>query len=596
MSLCGCIPICRCLDQGEQYYGDGCTQKKVWNGPGVICIGPCYKGKRREALTLLKTEYIRVRNTINGEERVEKGPQVLFLGAFDTCIDRAPIEGQILGPIDYLKIKDRNTGEVTIVQGPKLWIPSNPYEELVKKYTAVALKHFEYIKIVDKKTGAQRVEKGEGLFWLGPHEEFVDGDDAKAVKSAVMVDEHTAVLVRDTTNGQLRLVTDKKLYFPGPFDEIVKVQKKIVLEDHQVVVLKDKDGKYIIKEGRNRNTSKEEVLPQQNIELNAVTDSPKKRKEKKGAKDEIKKEESKVSLYLDESTTSFFIPPYCELVGLNWYTSQDLKHKEERVTHFDLRPQFMTYDFVCRTSDNVELDIELTFFWEIVDVKMMIGKTNDLPGDVCNHARSVIIQEISQVTMEKFMAEFNTIIAKAVLERPDTFYSDRGCKVHTVEVRAIHCKDPNTEKVLQEIIKETTDRLNRLQKQASENEVRLYRMKGDIDAEKMNGDLLKIKHDHTRAAALMDGEAQADQIRAFMKGLDTISIPFDMQIHMWQTLRKLDAVDALSDGNSSMVFTPSDVKLSIGALSSGSNTRTATVKSNMPTGTNIPGQHMNNKV
>lgn len=79
----------------------------------------------------------------------------------------------------------------------------------------------------------------------------------------------------------------------------------------------------------------------------------------------------------------------------------------------------------------------------------MIHKTDDLPGDICNHARSVIIQDVSQVTLEKFMAEFNEVVGKAVLQRGDVFYEDRGATVHTVEVRSIHCKDPATEKVLQ---------------------------------------------------------------------------------------------------------------------------------------------------
>lgn len=560
MSCLYCLPALRCLDQGEQIFADGCTKKATWDGPGFKCIPPCYSGDRRDAMNLLKTQYMRVRNTINGEERVEIGPQLFYLGAYDELIDRYPKSGENLGPIDYLKIKDRNTGEITIVKGPTLWTPGTPFEEVVKKYTAVALKHNEYTKIVDNKSGAQRMEKGEALVYLGPHEEFVDGD--RGVKNAVMVDEHTAVLVRDITNGQLRLVTEKSLFFPSAFEEVVKVQKKIVLEDFQVVVLKDKHGKYIIKEGKSRSDQKAEA-PEVDIDS--------KKKKPVGNEAELK-------AALLESTTSFFIPPYCELVSLNWYVGDDLHHPEQSVTHFDMRPHFMTYHFVCRTSDNVELEIQITFFWEIVDVRQMIGKTNDLPADICNHARSMIIQDVSQVTMEKFMGEFNSIISKAVLGKQDDFYSLRGSTVHTVEVRAVHCKDPNTEKVLQEIIKETTDRLNRLQKQASENEVRLCRMKGDIDSEKMNGDLLKIKRDHTRAAALMEGESEADQIKAFMTGLDSANVPFDLQVQMWQTLKKMSGIDELSTGNSSMVFTPSDVKLSIGALSNNAGPRPAAAK------------------
>jgi len=265
---------------------------------------------------------------------------------------------------------------------------------------------------------------------------------------------------------------------------------------------------------------------------------------------------------------SFFIPPYCELVKVHWWQSDDVKVTAQYITHFDLRPQFMTYEFTCRTCDNVELVIDLTFFWQIISLQEMIHMTDDLPGDICNHARSVIIQDVSQVTLEKFMAQFNNIIGKAVLERGDTFYEERGAKVHTVEVRSIHCKDPATEKVLQEIIKETTDRLNRLQKQASENEVRLYKMKGEIEAEKLNGELLKIRHDHHVQQALMEGEAEADHIKAFLKGLGSVSVPFDTQLTMWQSLRKLDGISKLAGGNSHMYFTPSDVNLSIETLTS----------------------------
>jgi len=43
----------------------------------------------------------------------------------------------------------------------------------------------------------------------------------------------------------------------------------------------------------------------------------------------------------------------------------------------------MSFEFNCRTSDNVELVLEGSFFWEIVDLKEMLSFTNDTTGDVC---------------------------------------------------------------------------------------------------------------------------------------------------------------------------------------------------------------------
>jgi hypothetical protein len=73
----------------------------------------------------------------------------------------------------------------------------------------------------------------------------------------------------------------------------------------------------------------------------------------------------------------------------------------------------------------------------------MIRKTDDLPSDICNHARSIIIQEVSQVTMEKFMSQFNIIIARAVLERPDPFYQGLVfilCNIHLYRKRSSSIK------------------------------------------------------------------------------------------------------------------------------------------------------------
>jgi hypothetical protein len=71
------------------------------------------------------------------------------------------------------------------------------------------------------------------------------------------------------------------------------------------------------------------------------------------------------------------------------------------VSRFDLRPSFMNYEFIARTTDNVELAISITFFWRIIDVEAMILKTADTPGDICTHARSIIIQAVAGYKVSK---------------------------------------------------------------------------------------------------------------------------------------------------------------------------------------------------
>ncbi len=174
--------------------------------------------------------------------------------------------------------------------------------------------------------------------------------------------------------------------------------------------------------------------------------------------------------------------------------------------------------------------MEISFFWQIVDVEAMVMATDDVPGDICFHARSGILQSISQVTLETFLDTFNSLIHDAVLGHDDPFYAGRGVRLHAVEVRSVTCKDPDTNRILQDIIRETTGRISRLQKQQgeseillqqreNENEIMLKQLAGEIEAESLRARLLEARVENDRRAALTAGEAEALQVRAFFDSL-----------------------------------------------------------------------------
>merc|ERR1711953_51800 len=91
---------------------------------------------------------------------------------------------------------------------------------------------------LDTVSGQVKTHQGAMSVWPGPDEQVLDGGK----KQAVEVDEEHAVLVRDKRSGQLRLVTEKQLFFPGPDETIEKVQELIKLADHEAIVIKGKDG------------------------------------------------------------------------------------------------------------------------------------------------------------------------------------------------------------------------------------------------------------------------------------------------------------------------------------------------------------------
>lgn len=191
--------------------------------------------------------------------------------------------------------------------------------------------------------------------------------------------------------------------------------------------------------------------------------------------------------------------------------------------------------------------------------------TNDTTGDICNHARSRFIELVSKVTLQEFMSQFN-VIAKKVHEADETqFYTQRGVKVHSLEVTGYKCAEYSTAQILEQIIQETTNRMNKLQQQESENEVQLQEIRGDIEEEKARSQLIEIQTLNSNAKSQMEGMAEAEKVASFLRELrkDFPDMTIETQISLWNTLRKEDALRAISKSKASLYFTPKDVNLSI---------------------------------
>mmetsp|Transcript_124872 Transcript_124872/g.243066 ORF Transcript_124872/g.243066 Transcript_124872/m.243066 type:complete len:792 (-) Transcript_124872:425-2800(-) len=473
------------------------------------------------ALALQDDEYIKLKDLATGRRWVQKGKALVFLeptwkvetlGQRDTGIKKA----WVLKVNEYVRLIDNVTGKVTSHRGEATVFPE-PDEELLDadKLPALDLKVNEYVKILDQATGEIRVVAGANQVYLGPHEKVLDGGKQKAIE----VDDEHAVLVRNKSTGQLHLVTDNQLFVPGPHESIEEVRELIRLADHEALIIKDKDGNFKFYFGS---------------------------EEKRGA----------------DQARSFFLPPYAETVKLCWSRGRRREKRDLFIERFDCRAQYMSFEFNCRTKDNVELILEGTFFWEVVDLPLMVATTGDTPGDICARARSQFIKHVAQANLKEFMDDLNAL-SQQVYKEDLPFYESRGVKVHSLEVTSYQCANSCTSEVLQQIIQETTNRMNRISQAESENEVNLFRMQGQIEQEKLNGQLLGIQHEHSQAEAKVNGAADADRITAFINGLEESVPKLEDRIAMWQTLRKTDALSVVSQGGASLYYTPNDVDLSI---------------------------------
>jgi len=376
------------------------------------------------------------------------------------------------------------------------------------------LEHNSYVKVQNRVTGETRVERGPQLVFPEPWDIVVDG----GAKKAIQVDSETAVLVRDSKQGHLSLMTEHGLFFPQAHQDIAEVRKLIRLADHEALVVKDGSGAYQYYYG----------------------------------KDELRGQQPR----------AFFLPPYAEIAEHLWSRGRRRQTRNLTITNLDMRPQFMNFEFNSRTSDNVELILEGTFYWQLEDVPKMMQYSGDVPGDICNYARSAFIQKISRVTLKSFMDDFRKI-ANEVIEEDTGFYSTRGLRVHSLEVTGYSCADSATAKILQQMIQETTNRMNRTSQQESETELRLTKIQGDIEQEKIRGELLAIQQQHQQQEASTQGSSEAERAAQFLKALEEVVPDAAERINMWKILRKGEALHDLSAGSAHLYFTPNDVNLSI---------------------------------
>merc|ERR1711871_1533318 len=180
--------------------------------------------------------------------------------------------------------------------------------------------------------------------------------------------------------------------------------------------------------------------------------------------------------------------------------------------------------------------------------------------------RSCFIQLISKVTLQEFMEKFNEIALEAG-HSDDSFYIQRGIKIHSLEVTRYACADRSTAVILEQIIAETTNRMNRLSCQESENEVKLAQLHGEEEQENVKSSVLKIQQRHKIETARAEGMAEAEKCLAFLNRIEDGGIGVaggrsaTLAQELWHALRKAEAIRDVSKGTATVYFPPEDANL-----------------------------------
>mmetsp|Transcript_21809 Transcript_21809/g.74986 ORF Transcript_21809/g.74986 Transcript_21809/m.74986 type:complete len:523 (-) Transcript_21809:218-1786(-) len=462
-------------------YLDG---KAVVNGPTSKLFNPFRVRTRREALRIGELQYARIKNTLDMSVRMVEGTRKEFMG---------------------------------------------PYEESEGVTDKIVLKKDEYIRLVDMLTGVERIERGAKSLIPGAYEEYPAG-----VEQAIFIDRDQAPVVLNKADGSKRLHTTSGIFFPAPYEHIVELRELIRLLPHEIMVVRNSAGRYVIKSGRGADGTGAGI--------------------------------------------AFFLGPFDTVVEMEVsrfsepLEGQNQVVSKEMVSRFDMRVRKTFFQYDVRTSDNVALRVEGAIFWRITDVAKILSMTEDPVGDVAYKCRNALISAVGQVDLETFMGTFEGLIARAFsAQAADSFYPERGVEVQSLEVTKYACSDDETARTLNALIEETVFRLNQVMAQRSQNDVSAARLMSDIWLATQKTDLIQTRATNERLVAAQQGADEgiqlAKSLTTFFDRLNTSLPDLDSRTDVYRLHKKVEnhneRTKAIGSGKATLFLQPSDLNINL---------------------------------
>lgn len=244
----GCC-CCRPLDPDESLMIDGCTSKKIVQGPGWAFYHPFVRISLWRKITLAADEYIVVKHLLHKNKDIENiDRHVSVSHRIDDADSKEEdhhndIIEHISGPTtykindpfseisailkkknltidDYVVVKNQRNGKMKSIEGPTLYMP-NPYEELSEVKKKISLYPNEYVHITNIATGQIVLQVGPKTFALQPTETATE----KFKHTTLNVNEY--IYVTDKTTGQIVTHVGPKTFALQPTEIKDVINKKL---------------------------------------------------------------------------------------------------------------------------------------------------------------------------------------------------------------------------------------------------------------------------------------------------------------------------------------------------------------------------------
>jgi len=339
----------------------------------------------------------------------------------------------------------------------------------------------------------------------------------------VFITVQTAVIVEYRQTGQQRLETVPGVFYPGPYERIKSVRPRTAIRSNEAAVVRHSSGNVTVKSGE-----------------------------------------------------AFFLDPYSTIVEYSWssYATPGAAEPVPKgnIRLIDLRIRRMFINTEVRTNDQVKLRLDAIVFWRVADVQLLVTRTSDPPGDIAQRARTTLVQAVSGTKLADFMSGFNEISVQAAEKaKSESFYTDRGIVLEGLEVTKFDSIERETALILQNIISETTNRLNAMAKADTSNQIKAAKLLSNIELEKQRTKLIQQQANNAELESQSTGESAGSKMlraaQTFIGGLNLAVPDINQRVELYELheglkSRNIDTAN-LANGSAQLFLAPKDLNLKL---------------------------------
>eukprot|EP00762_Andalucia_godoyi_P003219 ANDGO_01044.mRNA.1 hypothetical protein AURANDRAFT_71695 len=469
-SLCCCVPfICSLYnsDENEQAIIQSFTTRYLKDGPTWFCVPCCpalYKTRLFHKIVLDSSQYVPLKDWSTDEVRIVSGPGKIKLSSPYDRVGQVTTKPSV--PMNHFLRVTNQDSSVDIVVGPCMYTPK-PYQTFGAPEQCITLQAAQYCFLYHRAKQSYRKVVGPATFIPDPYEDYIDRDAAgRPVRAAVFtplnayeVTKVQCLHVRSITDGSIRMISEPQRFIPDIDEVVIKVAPVVSLEINEfAVVLNNVSGERFIKK------------------------------------------------HDDASTRTFFLGPFDKFIDFQAPTGKTVQRLNMKNNRFSMQSTF-------RSADNVLMEVQMSLAYDICDVSHFC-----MIGDVyltimTDFLKSEVAKQVAVAEHRKVFSNIPQIL-QDVCERvaPD-FFEAKGLKLISLQLGSITCANPTIQLVLDNYVKETTDRTNQMLKEKAESDLALERVSREIRVETETRKLVEIRQQNLVKEAQAQAEASAAEQR-----------------------------------------------------------------------------------